>query len=56
MRDGTGRSRGFAFLTFVESASVDKVLSQMHTVDGKPVSRRHALPSLPLPGHSFAPR
>jgi len=37
MRDGTGRSRGFAFLTFVEGRSVERVLSQLHTLDGKPV-------------------
>lgn len=37
MRDPTGRSRGFAFLTFEQGESVDKVLGELHVVDGKPV-------------------
>lgn len=40
MRDQLGRSRGFAFLTFDNSDSVNAVMSQQHTVDGKVVSRR----------------
>lgn len=40
MRDPTGRSRGFAFLTFKDPASVTKVLSQDHQLDGKMVSAR----------------
>lgn len=37
MRDQLGRSRGFAFLTFDNSDSVNAVMSQQHTVDGKVV-------------------
>jgi hypothetical protein len=39
MRDPSGRSRGFAFLTYTNASSVTKVLSQVHTLDGKQVSR-----------------
>jgi len=39
MRDPTGRSRGFAFLTYRDPASVTKVMSQSHHLDGKQVSR-----------------
>lgn len=42
MRDPTGRSRGFAFLTFRDPASVVKVLDQNHQLDGKMVSPRAA--------------
>lgn len=39
MRDTeTGRSRGFAFLSFEDGASVNAVLLQDHTLDGKAVS------------------
>jgi len=39
MRDPTGRSRGFAFLTYTNPASVTKVMSQTHHLDGKQVVR-----------------
>lgn len=39
MRDAAGRSRCFAFLTFAAAGSVDKVMAQQHTLDGKVVSR-----------------
>lgn len=39
MRDPNGRSRGFAFLTYKEAASVNKVMSQQHHLDGKQVRR-----------------
>lgn len=35
MRDGTGRSRCFAFLTFEEPASVNAVMVREHYLDGK---------------------
>lgn len=36
MRDNaTGKSRGFAFLTFEDPASVNEVTSREHFVDGK---------------------
>jgi RNA-binding protein Musashi len=38
MRDPTGRSRGFAFLTYKSPVSVTKVMSQGHQLDGKQVS------------------
>jgi RNA-binding protein Musashi len=38
MRDVTnGRSRGFAFLAFADSASVNTVLAHQHFLDGKTV-------------------
>jgi RNA-binding protein Musashi len=40
MRDPTGRSRGFAFLTYNDPASVTKVMSQGHQLDGKQVSHQ----------------
>ena len=38
MRDPSGRSRGFAFLTYSNVSSVDKVMGQVHHLDGKQVS------------------
>jgi len=39
MRDpNTGRSRGFGFLTFVDSSVVNTVLVKEHQLDGKIVS------------------
>lgn len=38
MRDPTGRSRGFAFLTFKNVSSVEAVLAKDHQLDGKMVS------------------
>ena len=39
MRDPeTGRSRGFAFLTFEEPSSVNAVMVREHYLDGKAVS------------------
>lgn len=37
LKDNEGRSRGFAFLTFEDPASVSKVLAQNHFLDGKSV-------------------
>lgn len=40
MRDGeTQRSRGFAFLTFAQSSSVNAVMTREHYLDGKTVRR-----------------
>lgn len=45
MRDtATGRSRGFAFLTFADPASVDKVLQKKHILDGKLIDPKRAIP------------
>jgi hypothetical protein len=38
MRDPTGRSRGFAFLTFRNASSVNSVMDKDHQLDGKMVS------------------
>jgi RNA-binding protein Musashi len=35
MRDATGRSRCFAFLTFDDAASVNAVMVREHVLDGK---------------------
>ncbi|WRT65210.1 uncharacterized protein IL334_002153 [Kwoniella shivajii] len=44
MRDLTGRSRGFAFLTYKTSEAVNKVLAQTHTLDGKQIDPKRAIP------------
>ncbi|ANZ74392.1 BA75_00702T0 [Komagataella pastoris] len=45
MRDNaTGRSRGFGFLTFTKTASVDEVLKKQHVLDGKLIDPKRAIP------------
>lgn len=45
MRDGTtGRSRGFAFLTFEEPKSVDEVVKTQHILDGKVIDPKRSIP------------
>ncbi|KAK8846582.1 hypothetical protein IAR55_005668 [Kwoniella newhampshirensis] len=44
MRDLTGRSRGFAFLTYRNPSSVTKVMSQNHHLDGKQIDPKRAIP------------
>lgn len=45
MRDNaTGRSRGFGFLTFAESSSVDEVVKTQHILDGKVIDPKRAIP------------
>lgn len=45
MRDGaTGKSRGFAFLTFTTGDSVDAVLKEKHILDGKLIDPKRAIP------------
>lgn len=38
MRDPTGKSRGFAFLTYEDPLSINGVFTRDHILDGKPVS------------------
>lgn len=45
MRDASGRSRGFAFLTFEDPAAVNAVMVREHYLDGKIVSRQLCLVS-----------
>lgn len=45
MRDNlTGRSRGFAFLNFVDPKAVNTVMVREHYLDGKVVSIAHCQP------------
>jgi RNA-binding protein Musashi len=41
VRDADGKSRGFAFLTFEEPASVNAVMVREHFLDGKAVRALH---------------
>jgi RNA recognition motif-containing protein len=41
VRDNDGKSRGFAFLTFEEPASVNAVMVREHFLDGKAVCFAH---------------
>lgn len=54
MRDSvTKRSRGFGFVRFNESKSVDKVANTAtHTIDGKKVDPKRAIPKRPPPGQN----
>lgn len=45
MKDpATGRSRGFGFLTFESSKSVDEVVKTQHILDGKVIDPKRAIP------------
>lgn len=45
MRDNnTGKSRGFAFLTFASGDSVDAVMKEKHILDGKLIDPKRAIP------------
>ncbi|TRM68721.1 hypothetical protein BD626DRAFT_425788 [Schizophyllum amplum] len=44
MRDAAGRSRCFAFLTFDDPASVNAVMVKEHTLDGKIIDPKRAIP------------
>ncbi|KAJ7672815.1 hypothetical protein B0H17DRAFT_947405 [Mycena rosella] len=44
MRDPSGTSRGFAFMTFEDPASVATVLGREHVLDGKPIDPKRAIP------------
>ncbi|KIK59668.1 hypothetical protein GYMLUDRAFT_1002985 [Collybiopsis luxurians FD-317 M1] len=44
MRDPSGRSRCFAFLTFVDPASVNAVMVKEHVLDGKIIDPKRAIP------------
>ncbi|KAH7100444.1 RNA-binding domain-containing protein [Auriculariales sp. MPI-PUGE-AT-0066] len=44
MRDASGRSRGFAFLTFDDPAAVNAVMVREHYLDGKIIDPKRAIP------------
>ncbi|KAH0738648.1 hypothetical protein KY290_037353 [Solanum tuberosum] len=45
MRDRvTGLSRGFAFVVFSDPSVIDAILQENHTIDGRPVEAKRALP------------
>lgn len=44
MRDASGRSRGFAFLTFEDPAAVNAVMVREHYLDGKIIDPKRAIP------------
>ncbi|KAF9472827.1 RNA-binding domain-containing protein [Pholiota conissans] len=44
MRDPVGTSRGFAFMTFEDPNVVDVVLSREHSLDGKAIDPKRAIP------------
>ncbi|KAF8890611.1 hypothetical protein BD779DRAFT_237573 [Infundibulicybe gibba] len=44
MRDPSGTSRGFAFLTFEDPASVNAVVVREHFLDGKAIDPKRAIP------------
>ncbi|KAJ6510270.1 hnRNP A1-gamma isoform [Mycena vitilis] len=44
MRDPSGTSRGFAFMTFEDPASVATVLGREHVLDGKAIDPKRAIP------------
>ncbi|XP_055811788.1 heterogeneous nuclear ribonucleoprotein 1-like [Solanum dulcamara] len=45
MRDRvTGLSRGFAFVVFSDPSVIDIILQEKHTIDGRPVEAKRALP------------
>ncbi|KAI9454230.1 hnRNP A1-gamma isoform [Lactarius psammicola] len=44
VRDADGKSRGFAFLTFEDPASVNAVMIREHFLDGKAIDPKRAIP------------
>ncbi|KAH9025574.1 hypothetical protein EDB85DRAFT_2092733 [Lactarius pseudohatsudake] len=44
VRDADVKSRGFAFLTFEEPASVNAVMIREHFLDGKAIDPKRAIP------------
>ncbi|KAH9040881.1 hypothetical protein EDB83DRAFT_2677625 [Lactarius deliciosus] len=44
VRDADGRSRGFAFLTFEDPASINAVMIPEHLLDGKAIDPKRAIP------------
>ncbi|KAF8990265.1 hypothetical protein BDQ17DRAFT_1372173 [Cyathus striatus] len=44
MRDPSGTSRGFAFLTFEDPSAVDAVVGREHVLDGKSIDPKRAIP------------
>ncbi|KAF7814114.1 heterogeneous nuclear ribonucleoprotein 1 [Senna tora] len=46
----SGRPRGFGFVTFADSAVVDQVLAQEHTIDGRVVEVKRTVPREDMEG------
>ncbi|RDB19606.1 hypothetical protein Hypma_013256 [Hypsizygus marmoreus] len=44
MRDPSGTSRGFAFLTFEDASAVNAVVAREHYLDGKAIDPKRAIP------------
>ncbi|KAF7331694.1 HnRNP A1-gamma isoform [Mycena kentingensis (nom. inval.)] len=44
MRDPSGTSRGFAFMTFEDASAVAQVIGREHTLDGKSIDPKRAIP------------
>ncbi|KAG6871953.1 hypothetical protein C0995_014552 [Termitomyces sp. Mi166 len=44
MRDASGTSRGFAFLTFEDANAVNAVVAREHVLDGKTIDPKRAIP------------
>ncbi|KAG5349622.1 hypothetical protein E4T56_gene10275 [Termitomyces sp. T112] len=44
MRDASGTSRGFAFLTFEDANAVNVVVAREHVLDGKTIDPKRAIP------------
>ncbi|RLN60303.1 hypothetical protein BBJ28_00018909, partial [Nothophytophthora sp. Chile5] len=40
----TGQPRGFGFVTFADSSAIDRVLDETHTLDGRQVEVKRAIP------------
>uniref|UniRef100_H3G7Q1 RRM domain-containing protein n=1 Tax=Phytophthora ramorum TaxID=164328 RepID=H3G7Q1_PHYRM len=40
----TGQPRGFGFVTFADASAIDRVLDETHTLDGRSVEVKRAIP------------
>eukprot|EP00243_Klebsormidium_subtile_P002581 TRINITY_DN1522_c0_g1_i1.p1 TRINITY_DN1522_c0_g1~~TRINITY_DN1522_c0_g1_i1.p1 ORF type:complete len:425 (-),score=48.91 TRINITY_DN1522_c0_g1_i1:711-1985(-) len=52
MKDrATGRARGFGFVVFADPSIADQVVQEKHTIDGRQVEAKKAVPRDEQPGH-----